>query len=114
MLDHLWNLLDKLKKVDAMLRVAAHNLIAFYVTQIILQNLFSKKVNERLNVFGHFFHILACSKLREIYLWESCLEELNVEFITEKHCYIIYWVLNPQIPENIISELDDHFHDYIT
>lgn len=113
MFDHLWYLLDKLKKIDAMLWVAVHNLNAFDMAQIVLQDLLSKKVDERLNVFGHLFHILTGCKLREIYLRESCLKELNVELITEKHCHIIYRVFNTQIPENVISQLDDHLHDYI-
>jgi len=105
--------LDKLKEVDAVLWVPVHDFLSFYVAEIILKYLLTKKVNERLNVFGHLSHILTSRQLREIDFWEGCLEELNVELITEEYCDIIYGFLHAQVPEDLISKLDYHLHDYI-
>jgi hypothetical protein len=105
--------LDKLKEVDAVLWVPVHDFLSLDVAEIILKYLLAKKVNERLNVFGHLSHILTSRQLRKINFWESCLEELNVELITEEYCYIIYGFLHAQIPEDLVSKLDYHLHDYI-
>jgi hypothetical protein len=105
--------LDKLKEVDAVLWVPVHDFFSLDVAEIILKYLLTKKVNERLNVFGHLSNILSSRQLREIDFRESCLEELNVELITEEYCDVINGLLHTQVPEDLISKLNYHLHDYI-
>lgn len=112
-MNHHRDLLNQLEKVDAVLRVAIDYLLTLDVTQVILKDLFSEQIDERLNVFCHLCNILACSQLRKIYLRECSLEELNVEFITEEDRHVIDGLFHTQVPQYFISELDDHLHDYI-
>jgi hypothetical protein len=81
-LNHGRDLLNKLEKVDAVLWIAMHYLLSLDVREVVFQNLLTQQVYERLNVFGHFVHILTLGELTEVNLRESCLEKLNVEFIT--------------------------------
>lgn len=96
-----------------MLWVPVYDFLSLNVAEIILKYLLTKKVNERLNVFGHLSHILPSRQLREINFRESRLEELNVELITEEYCDVIYGFLYAQVPEDFVSKLDYHLHDYI-
>ena len=81
-----------------MLWVPVHDFLSLDVAEIILKYLLTKKVNERLNVFGHLSHILPSRQLREIDFRESRLEELNVELITEEYSHVIYGLLHAQVP----------------
>lgn len=96
-----------------MLWVPVYDFLSLDVAEIILKYLLTKKVNERLNVFGHLSNILPSRQLGEINFRESCLEELNVELIAEEHCYVINGLLHTQVPEDLVSKLDYHLHDYI-
>lgn len=96
-----------------MLWVTVHDFLSLDVAEIILKYLLTKKVNERLNVFGHLSHILPSRQLREINFRESRLEELNVELITEEYCDVVNGFLHAQVPEDLVSKLDYHLHDYI-
>lgn len=96
-----------------MLGVPIDYLLTLDVTQVILKYLFSEQINERLNVFCHLCNILTRGQLREIYLRECGLEELNVEFITEEDRHVIDGLFHTQVPQYFISELDDHLDDYI-
>lgn len=65
-----------------MLRVAAHNLVASYVAQIVAQNLLRKQIDQRLNVHGHFLLVVGFFKGAEIDVGKRRLEELDVEGVT--------------------------------
>lgn len=96
-----------------MLRVAIHDLFTLDVTQIMLEYLLFEKVYERLNVFGHLAHILSSIQLGKIDFREGSLEELDVELIAKEYSHVIDWLLNPQISEDVVSQLYDDLHDYI-
>jgi hypothetical protein len=83
-LNHGRDLLNELEKVDAVLWIAMHYLLSLDVREVVFQNLLTQQVYKRLNVFSHFVHILTLGELTEVNLRESCLEKLNVEFITIK------------------------------
>ncbi len=109
--DHLGNLLDELEEVDAMLGVAIDYLLSADVRQIILQDLLAEQIDQRLNVLCHLGLVLASRQLREVYLGESRLEELDVELITEKDRHIVDGLCHPQVPQDVISELNYDLHN---
>jgi hypothetical protein len=113
LLKHNRDLLNELKEVYAVFRVAIDYLLSLDVAEVILEDLLTQKVNERLNVFCHFTNVLTCCQLREINLRESSLEKLNVEFVTEKDSNIVDGLLHSQISQYVITQLNDDLHDYI-
>ena len=83
------------------------------MAQIILKDLLTKKVNERLNIFCHLCHILSGSQLWKIDFWESSLEKLDVEFITKEYSNVLNRFFYAQISKYVIAQLYDDLHDYI-
>jgi hypothetical protein len=110
--NHLRNLLHELQEIDAVLRVAINDLISADVGQIVFEDLLAKQVNQGLDVLRHLLLVLPCCQLAEVDIGESRLEELDIELIGEEHSEILDGLLHPQVPQDVISQLDNHLHNY--
>jgi len=75
-------------------RIAIHDLITTNVREVVLQNFFTQKINESLNIFCHFLLSLCLFQGAEVNIRKCALEELNVKLVAEKDRDVINLVLD--------------------
>lgn len=71
-----------MKQIDAMLWVAAHDLVTSYVAQIVPQNLLGEQIDQCLDVHCHLLLVVRFFKGAEVDVRKRRLEELDVEGVT--------------------------------
>ena len=81
---HAGDLLGQLQQVDAVLRIASHDLVSFDVLQVVHQYVLAEHVDEGLNVSRHLIHIVGLLQLAEVVVWEGRLKKLDIKLVPEQ------------------------------
>jgi hypothetical protein len=78
---HAGDFLGELEQVDAVFGVAANDLLAFDVLQVVHEDVLAEHVDQGLDVCRHLLFVLGLHKLAEVAVGEGRHEELHVELV---------------------------------
>jgi len=65
----------------------------------------TQQINQALDVIGHFLFVLGLFQVFKIHVWESMLEELDVELVREEDGYVVYPLICSHICQNFIAKV---------
>ena len=78
---HAGDLLGQLQQVDAVLRIASHDLVSFDVLQVVHQYVLAEHVDEGLNICRHLIFVFGLHQRVKVAVWERRHEKLDVKLI---------------------------------
>ena len=91
--------------------IAAHNFFSTDVAEIIIQNFFTQKFNQSLDILSHVFLCLCLLKIAEVEVWERILEELDIELVTGEHLYVVDRLVDAKVCQALISKLQNFLNN---
>jgi hypothetical protein len=111
------DLLQNLKQIDAVIGIAADDLVASDVAHVEIQDLLREKIDQRLDALGHLLRLHArvrlVDELLEVEARVGHLEAADVELVLEEHRVVVDRLLLPEVAPDLIANVENGYDDLL-